>query len=112
MVIVGFYVYCVIFRVLKQLFDAILLSKVSLQWDLSRPLLSVFLVYENGLNEYCQYLCKGCNEKEVEAIREIFKEMLSVIDRSLDASAREAFSMMVGKWCQLLGKFALNRSQI
>lgn len=98
--------------VLKELFDAILLSKVTLQWSLSRPLLSVFLVYENGLNEYCQYLCKGCDESQVELIKNVFKDIMNFVDRSLDASSREAFSMMIGKWSNLLGSFAIQRAQL
>lgn len=97
---------------MKEIFDALLLSKVALQWDLSRPLLSVFLVYEDGLNAYCQYLCEGCNESQVAEIQEIFKDFLKNVDRSLDNSSREGFSMLVGKWCRKLAGYAIHRDQL
>ena len=97
---------------MKEIFDALLLSKVALQWDLSRPLLSVFLVYEDGLNTYCSSLCEGCNENEVAEIQDLFKDFLKSVDRSLDNTAREGFSMVVGKWCRKLANYAIRRGQL
>ena len=66
----------------------------------------------DGLNTYCQYLCEGCNENEVAEIQEIFKDFLKSVDRSLDNTAREGFSMVVGKWCRKLANYAIRRGQL
>ena len=102
-------VYC---RLLQNVFSGLLLAKASLQWDLSRTLLTVILISENGLNQYCQYLCQGLNNKQVEEVQTIFSSISSSIDKSLDMSSKETFALMASKWCPKLKEYYLLRSQL
>lgn len=98
-------------RLLKTLFDCLLFAKSSVQLDLARPLLSVILVNEDGFKKYCQYLCEGCNEVQVNEIAEIFDSITKEMDRSLDLAAKESFGVIISRWTKQLSKYALLRSQ-
>ena len=98
--------------IMRELFDTVLFTKTSMQWDLSMCILPVCLVYENGMNEYCNYLCDGCTEEAASEIRDVFQDISKSIDPSLDRSARETFSMRLSNWIRKLTRFAIRRNTV
>ncbi len=96
----------------RELFDILLFTKTSMQWNLASALLPVCLVYENGITEYCNYLCEGCSEEGVTEIRHVFQEIAKKVDRSLDASAKEEFNMCLTNWIRRITRFAIQRNEI
>ncbi len=98
--------------IMRELFDTVLFTKTSMQWDLSMCILPVCLVYENGMGEYCNYLCDGCTEEATSEIRDVFQDISKSIDPSLDRSARETFSMRLSNWIRKLTRFAIRRNTV
>ena len=96
----------------RELFDILLFTMTSMQWNLASALLPVCLVYENGITEYCNYLCEGCSEEGVTEIRHVFQEIAKKVDRSLDASAKEEFNMCLPKGIRRITKYAIPRNEI
>lgn len=90
----------------------ILFTKSSLQWDLSRPLLSVFLVDESSMQRYAQYLCLNQDEATVQQIVDVFEELSKSADRSLETWSRETFTVTLTKLVKRLMQFSIRRREI
>ena len=98
-------------RIIQQLFDVLLFTKSSLQWDLSRPLLSVFLVDESSMQRYAQNLCLNQSETMVQQIVEVFEELSKSADRSLETWSREMFTITLTKLVRRLTQFSIQRRE-
>lgn len=100
------------YSIIRELFNILLFSKTSMQWNLASALFPVCLVYENGMKEYCNYLCEGCSEEGVKEIRHVFQEIAKKVDKSLDTSAKEEFNMGLTNWIARITKFAIQRNEL
>lgn len=93
-----------------ELFNAILFGHLSVQWNLSRPLLSVYLTYEKSLEDYFTYLQSQCDPDRHSELMSVFADISQQSYRSLDAVARDTFSMDVPKWKRILLNTAFRHS--
>ena len=98
-------------RIIQQLFDVLLFTNSSMQWYLSRPLLSVFLVDESSMQRYAQNLCVNQNEETVQEIVEVFEELSKSADRSLETWSRDTFAITLNKLVKRLTKFSIQHNE-
>ena len=95
-----------------ELFHAILFGHLGVQWNLSRPLLSVYLTYEKSLEDYFTYLQTQCDPEQHARLMLVYREMSQPSYRSLDAIARDTFSMDIPKWRRILLNTAFHHSYL
>ena len=93
-----------------ELFNAVLFSSLGVQWALSRPLLSVYLTYEESLSDYFAYLQNQCAPEKHAKLSSVYTEIAQLPDRSLDAMSRDSFSMNLSKWRRQLLEVVYQRS--
>ena len=85
-------------RLFRELFNSVLYGQLGVQWDLSRPLLTVYLTFPPCLERYFNELQNQTTPEKQQALLTVLKEIESIADHALTKSSRDSFSMELSKW--------------
>ena len=97
-IFIHIYIYSFIASLFREIFNSILYGQLGVQWELSRPLLSVYLTFPPCLQMYFNELQNQAIPEKQKVLLTVLKEIEEVADRALEESSRTSFSMDIAKW--------------